>query len=158
MHSPKFSIIFKIIIANLKLFGIWWLSLHVVAGISASATHCLHSTLSDREREQGNIQTIPCPHKNNFYGQINWCFLFSRLMVVMAWLTTLLFSSPQAVIFRVMKHPMVDFYQCTTWGFFEGLAHNVTQGNTTTMLLPGGLTPIQAADLYHTLFNCEVVH
>ena len=77
-------------------------------------------------------------------------------MVVLAWLTTLLFSSPQAVIFRVMKHPQADFYQCTTWNFFEGFASNVTEGNTTRLLLPGGMTPTQAADLYHTLFNCEV--
>jgi len=80
----------------------------------------------------------------------------ARLMVVLAWLTTLLFSSPQAVIFRVMKHPQADFYQCTTWNFFEGFASNVTEGNTTRLLLPGGMTPTQAADLYHTLFNCEV--
>ena len=32
----------------------------------------------------------------------------------------------------------------------------VTYGNQTRQLLPGGLTPVQAADLYHTLFNCEV--
>ena len=29
-------------------------------------------------------------------------------------------------------------------------------GEVTRLLLPGGLTPVQAADLYHTLFNCEV--
>ena len=50
--------------------------------------------------------------------------------------------------------------QCTTFGFFESLAVNrsvVTEaGEVTRLLLPGGLTPVQAADLYHTLFNCEV--
>ena len=29
-------------------------------------------------------------------------------------------------------------------------------GNETRLLLTGGLTPVEAADLYHTLFNCEV--
>ena len=29
-------------------------------------------------------------------------------------------------------------------------------GNETLLLLTGGLTPVEAADLYHTLFNCEV--
>ena len=50
--------------------------------------------------------------------------------------------------------------QCTTFGFFGSLAVNrstVTEaGEVTRLLLPGGLTPVQAADLYHTLFNCEV--
>ena len=50
--------------------------------------------------------------------------------------------------------------QCTTFGFFESLAVNRTAvteaGEVTRLLLPGGLTPVQAADLYHTLFNCEV--
>ena len=51
------------------------------------------------------------------------------MMVIGAWLTTLLFSLPQAVIFRVLRHPLVEFYQCTTWGYFENLAtRNITQG------------------------------
>ena len=40
-------------------------------------------------------------------------------MVIIAWLTTLLFSSPQAVIFRVMKHPVADFYQVTVRIFLK---------------------------------------
>lgn len=77
-------------------------------------------------------------------------------MVILAWLLTLVFTSPQAIIFRVLRHPMAEFYQCTTWGFFENFATEVTYGNQTRLLLPGGLTPVQAADLYHTLFNCEI--
>ena len=65
-------------------------------------------------------------------------------MVLLAWLVTLISVTPQAVIFRVLKHPVQDFYQCTTEGFFESLN------------LPGGLSPKQAADLYHTIFNCQV--
>ena len=41
---------------------------------------------------------------------------------MLAWLMTLIFSWPQAVIFRVMKHPNKEFYQCTTFNFFENLA------------------------------------
>ena len=51
--------------------------------------------------------------------------LTSRLMVIVAWLLTLVFTSPQAVIFRVLRHPMAEFYQCTTWGFFENFATEV---------------------------------
>ena len=51
--------------------------------------------------------------------------------------------------------------QCTTFGFFESLAENrtsVTEAGEVTrlLLLPGGLSPVQAADLYHTLFNFVV--
>ena len=76
-------------------------------------------------------------------------------MVIMAWLVTIIFTIPQAIIFRVLKHPEKEFYQCTTFNFFEELSSPVVIGNTTHLYL-GGLTPIQWADLYHTIFNCEV--
>ena len=78
-----------------------------------------------------------------------------RLMVILSWLITLVFTTPQAIIFRVMKHPTKEFYQCTTYHFFEDLASPVVVDNT-TQLLWHGLTPVQWADLYHTLFNCQV--
>ena len=59
-------------------------------------------------------------------------------MVAVAWILTIVFASPQAIIFRVLKHPVKDFYQCTTLGFYDNLV---------------GLTPDQWADLYHTIFN-----
>ena len=81
-----------------------------------------------------------------------------RYMVLTAWLVTLISVTPQAVIFRVLKHPETDFYQCTTEGYFESLStETVLVNNVTTLLLPGGLKPKQAADLYHTVFNCQVV-
>ena len=76
-------------------------------------------------------------------------------MVTMAWLVIIIFTIPQAFIFRVLKHPEKEFYQCTTFNFFEELSGPVEIGNTTHLYL-GGLTPIQWADLYHTIFNCEV--
>ena len=48
-----------------------------------------------------------------------------RMMVVTAWCLTLLTSSPQAVIFRVIKDDKKDFYQCTTLNFFESWATEV---------------------------------
>ena len=78
-----------------------------------------------------------------------------RCMVIMAWVVTLIFTIPQAIIFRVMKHPAKEFYQCTTYNFFESLSTQVVVGNDTTLLL-GSLTPVQWADLYHTIFNIEV--
>jgi len=79
----------------------------------------------------------------------------ARLLVVFAWLITVVSTVPQAIIFRVLKHPERDFYQCTTINFFEDLASPVHVGNT-TVLYYGGLKPAQWANLYHSLFNCEV--
>ena len=76
-------------------------------------------------------------------------------MVFTAYLYTMILASPQAVIFRVLKHPEKEFYQCTTFNFFENLSTRVTTGNQTQLVLLG-LSPVQCADLYHTIFNCEV--
>ena len=76
-------------------------------------------------------------------------------MVGVAWILTIIFASPQAIIFRVLKHPVKDFYQCTTVNFFENLSSPVIVGNKTEDLLVG-LTPVQWADLYHTIFNSEI--
>ena len=76
-------------------------------------------------------------------------------MVISAWILTLVFAAPQAIIFRVLKHPDKDFYQCTTYNFFESLSTPVEVGSITQLLLLG-LTPKQWADLYHTIFNCEI--
>ena len=73
-------------------------------------------------------------------------------MVIMAWLVTIIFTVPQAIIFRVLKHPVKEFYQCTTFNFFEELSSPVKIGNTTHLYL-GGLTPIQWADLYLYLYS-----
>ena len=43
-------------------------------------------------------------------------------MVMVSWLATIIFSLPQAIIFRVLKHPEKDFYGCTTNNFFEDLS------------------------------------
>ena len=82
----------------------------------------------------------------------------ARLMVVLAWVLTMLFSCPQAIIFSVQKHPNKDFYQCTTENFFENLSTPVLENNNNnnTKLVMGGLTPKQWGDLYHTLFNAEI--
>ena len=76
-------------------------------------------------------------------------------MVVLAWMLTMLFSCPQAIIFSVKKHPDKDFYQCTTVNFFEDLSTPTMVDNTTQLVL-NGLTPKQWGDLYHTLFNAEI--
>ena len=76
-------------------------------------------------------------------------------MVFIAYLATFILASPQAIIFRVLKHPIKEFYQCTTFNFFESISTEVQIGNDTELVLLG-MTPLQAADLYHTIFNCEI--
>ena len=75
--------------------------------------------------------------------------------MILAWVVTLILTIPQAIIFRVMKHPEKEFYQCTTYNFFEDHSNPIMVGNTTQLLL-AGLTPVEWADLYHTAFNCQV--
>ncbi|XP_071110295.1 gonadotropin-releasing hormone receptor-like isoform X1 [Haliotis cracherodii] len=44
-----------------------------------------------------------------------------RVMILLAWIFSALFSVPQAIIFNVKKGPFVeDFYQCVTFGSYAG--------------------------------------
>ena len=76
-------------------------------------------------------------------------------MVLLAYLAAIVCASPQAIIFRLLKHPEKDFYQCTTFDFFSNLSTEVRVGNITELRLLG-LSPVECEDLYHTIFNCEV--
>ena len=76
-------------------------------------------------------------------------------MVLLAYIAALVSASPQAFIFRVLKHPEKDFYQCTTLYFFSNLTTALNPRNITDQELLG-LSPVQWEDLYHTIFNCEV--
>ena len=77
-------------------------------------------------------------------------------MVTSAWVLAILFSSPQAIIFRVMNHPVKDFYQCTTYNFWASVSTPHPGPGNSTILTLAGLTPDQWADLYHTSFNCQI--
>ena len=77
-------------------------------------------------------------------------------MVTSAWVLAILFSSPQAIIFRVMKHPVKDFYQCTTYNYWTSVSTPHPGPGNSTILTLAGLTPDQWADLYHTSFNCQI--
>ena len=54
-----------------------------------------------------------------------WDLSLLRWMVLAAWVVTLACSWPQAVIFRTLEHPIKDFTQCTSYGYFETLAMTV---------------------------------
>ena len=79
-------------------------------------------------------------------------------MVLSCWLLTLLCAAPQAVIFRVLKHPTKEFYQCTTIDFFEDLAEervNTETNRTEHFLL--GINTESWHSMYHCLVNTEIL-
>ena len=64
-----------------------------------------------------------------------------RIMIGMAWFISALCAFPQTLVFRVLKHPEVEFYQCTSMNYFDGIFNNSTV-----------LTPPQAEKIYNSLF------
>ena len=42
-----------------------------------------------------------------------------RILVSLSWLFSFLLSLPQALMFRLIKHPQAEFYQCTSQMIFE---------------------------------------
>lgn len=42
-------------------------------------------------------------------------------MILCAWLTSCIFAAPQTLVFRVLKHPQIEFFQCTSMDFFKDL-------------------------------------
>ena len=78
-------------------------------------------------------------------------------MVVGSWVFTLLCAAPQAVIFRVLKHPTKDFYQCTTIDFFEDLAEKRLNLKTNqTEYILGGIDTEAWHTIYHTVINTQI--
>ena len=42
-------------------------------------------------------------------------------MITSAWLISALCALPQTLVFRVLKHPQMEFYQCTTMQYFDNI-------------------------------------
>ena len=82
---------------------IYWLFIFVTIksapneGISVSATRYHPSTAPDNAREPGLNRTLR--YLTSIF-QFQTLSIVSRLMVISAWLLTLLFTLPQAIIFR----------------------------------------------------------
>ena len=79
-------------------------------------------------------------------------------MVLCSWLLTIICSSPQAIMFRVLKHPTKEFYQCTTIDFFENLAEekvNMETNRTEHFLL--GINTESWHSIYHCMVNTEIL-
>merc|ERR1712024_127977 len=81
----------------------------------------------------------------------------ARLMVLGSWVFTLICSSPQAIIWRVLKHPTKEFYQCTTIDFFEDLAEEHLDPNTNkTEYFLAGINTEAWHTIYHTVVTSQI--
>ena len=62
-------------------------------------------------------------------------------MITSAWIMSGLCAFPQTLVFRVLKHPEVEFYQCTSMKYFDDFLNNGTM-----------ISPNQAEKIYNSLF------
>ena len=58
-------------------------------------------------------------------------------MVVFSWIISLMLSSPQAIMFRKVKHPYLEFCQCTTNMAIENYSVLVVKGDKALYLFHG---------------------
>ncbi|KAM7288257.1 putative seven transmembrane receptor [Ixodes scapularis] len=78
-----------------------------------------------------------------------------RMMLAAAWYTSLVCSSPQAFIFRVMEHPaMPGFYQCVTFAFFPSPWHERAYNLFCLLVLYG--VPLAAIMLCYGCILAEI--
>ena len=80
-----------------------------------------------------------------------------RIMIVSAWLVSAVFALPQTLVFRVLKHPKIEFFQCTSMNFFRDLFNSSLSSNG-SVESPSflSLTPEVAEKMYSSLFLVRV--
>ena len=76
---------------------------------------------------------------------------YFRLMVSMSWIVSIILALPQAFIFRKLKHPDMEFYQCTTTMAIEDFSHEVVVDGQSKLIFLG-LEPVTIYKLYHFSF------
>ena len=64
-------------------------------------------------------------------------------------LVSALFALPQTLVFRVLKHPKIEFFQCTSMNFFRDLFNGSTTDESPNFY---SLTPEMAEKMYSALF------
>ena len=58
-------------------------------------------------------------------------------MVLFSWVVSLVFASPQVFMFSKMKHPYLEFYQCTNNMVIESYSQLVVEGDNAFFLFYG---------------------
>jgi hypothetical protein len=76
-----------------------------------------------------------------------------RIMIGSAWLLSALCALPQTLVFRVLKHPKIEFFQCTSMNFFRDLFNSSVAGDGSEES-PNfySVTPEVAEKMYSSLF------
>ena len=99
-------------------------------------------------------------------------------MIVTAWLAAVVFALPQTLVFRVLKHPKIEFYQCTSMDFFRELMlipedtlvdpnfndtttttttnNTTTNGTSSSVTTVMGLGPDDMEKIYSSIFLVAV--
>jgi hypothetical protein len=80
-----------------------------------------------------------------------------QIMIASAWIVSAICALPQTLVFRVLKHPKIDFHQCTSMTFFSQLLNVSEAGSGSNSSLEQieertFLTPEMAEKLYSSLF------
>jgi hypothetical protein len=73
------------------------------------------------------------------------------MMVAFSWVVSILLSLPQALVFRKLKHPELEFYQCTTSMAIEDFSQEVEVGGQMKILF-FGVEPKTIYRTYHFSF------
>ena len=72
-------------------------------------------------------------------------------MVTMSWVISIILALPQAFMFRKLKHPEIEFYQCTTTMAIEDSSYEVlVDGEKIFLFL--GFDPETIYRFYHLSF------
>ena len=127
----------------------WYYSMgSIIKSTSTSGTWCLASP-SDllvqlwSEEEQSELQAST--------SLCNLNLINCRLMVFCSWMVSGVLSCPQAILFRKVKHPKMDFYQCTPIMFLETYSHIVIKDNRISFSFYG-IDPKIIYTFYHFSF------
>ena len=75
----------------------------------------------------------------------------ARVMVLCCWVVSIILSFPQAIMFRKLKHPYLEFYQCTTKGVVEAYSDIVAENGKRKYSFYG-LDPVKVYNIYHFSF------
>ena len=75
----------------------------------------------------------------------------ARVMVLCCWVVSFILSFPQAIMFRKLKHPHLEFYQCTTKSVVETYSDLVTEDGKLKLVFYG-LDPVRVYNIYHFSF------
>ena len=72
-------------------------------------------------------------------------------MVLCCWVVSLLLSLPQAIMFRKLKNPHLEFYQCTTMMVVETYSELVKEDNKLKFVFYG-IDAVVVYNIYHFSF------